>query len=486
MTTASTPLLGLALPVTGELSGVWGDTVNNSITSLLDDAVSGTTTLSADADVTLSTTVQVANQSRQAIILWTAGGTVTRTITAPAQSKTYVVINKTSSTQSIKLVGVGPTTGITVPAGYKCVAAWNGSDFEAISLTSATGTVPVTSGGTGLATLTRNSLVVGKGTDNVAFVAPGTAGNFLASASDVAVFTASISTTTMTVAAVTSGTIAVGQVLTGTGVTGGTTITALGTGTGGTGTYTVSASQTVSSTTITGTAQIWQSTTTLPVANGGTGLATLTRNSVVIGKGTENVTLVAPGTNGNILTSAASVAVVTAAISATTMTVSAVTSGTLSIGQTISGTGVTGGTTITALGTGTGGTGTYTVSASQTVSSTTITGTVQVWESAANTGLGVGQTWTNVTGSRALSTTYTNSTGKPIEISVGGYTGGASGGAMYCTMNGGVSVYFGSWYSAGGSYPFAGTVIVPVGATYLVAFATTVGSPSYNFWYELS
>jgi len=66
--------------------------------------------------------------------------------------------------------------------------------------------------------------------------------------------------------------------------------------------------------------------------------------------------------------------VVTGAIETTTLTVSAVTSGSLSVGQTISGTGVTAGTKITALGTGTGGTGTYTVSASQTVSSTTITG----------------------------------------------------------------------------------------------------------------
>lgn len=66
-------------------------------------------------------------------------------------------------------------------------------------------------------------------------------------------------------------------------------------------------------------------------------------------------------------------AVVTASIAGNTMTVSGVTSGTLYVGQTISGTGVTSGTTITALGTGIGGTGTYTVSASQTVASTTIT-----------------------------------------------------------------------------------------------------------------
>jgi len=66
-------------------------------------------------------------------------------------------------------------------------------------------------------------------------------------------------------------------------------------------------------------------------------------------------------------------AVVTGSISGTTLTVTGVTSGTLAVGSVLSGTGVTGGTYITALGTGTGGNGTYTVSASQTVASTTIT-----------------------------------------------------------------------------------------------------------------
>jgi len=135
MTTAYTSLLGLALPVTGELSGTWGDTVNNSITSLLDSAIAGTTTLSSDADVTLTTTTGASNTSRQAILLWTAGGTVTRNITAPAQSKIYTVINASSSTQSIVLRGVGPTTGVTIVKGESAVCAWNGSDFIKISNT---------------------------------------------------------------------------------------------------------------------------------------------------------------------------------------------------------------------------------------------------------------------------------------------------------------------------------------------------------------
>jgi len=69
----------------------------------------------------------------------------------------------------------------------------------------------------------------------------------------------------------------------------------------------------------------------------------------------------------------ASAASFTGSISGTTLTVTAVASGTVTVGQVLSGTGITSGTLITALGTGTGGNGTYTVQTSQTASSTTIT-----------------------------------------------------------------------------------------------------------------
>jgi hypothetical protein len=142
MTTGNTTLLGLALPVEGELDGTWGDVVNDSITSLVDSAVAGTTTLSADADVTLTTTVLAANQARQAILRWTASnGATTRNITAPAQSKPYIVIN--AGTGSIVLRGAGPTTGITIVSGERCVAAWSGADFVKVA-TSATATGTVT------------------------------------------------------------------------------------------------------------------------------------------------------------------------------------------------------------------------------------------------------------------------------------------------------------------------------------------------------
>lgn len=133
MTTAYTTNLGLALPVTGELTGTWGDVVNNEITSLLDSAIAGTTVLNVDVDTALSDDDGVANQSRQAILLWTANGTSTRTITAPARTKTYIVINATTGSQSIKLVGAGPTAGVTIIAGEKCVVAWSSTDFVKVA-----------------------------------------------------------------------------------------------------------------------------------------------------------------------------------------------------------------------------------------------------------------------------------------------------------------------------------------------------------------
>lgn len=74
---------------------------------------------------------------------------------------------------------------------------------------------------------------------------------------------------------------------------------------------------------------------------------------------------------GSIISGSA--AVVTGSISGQTLTVTGVTSGTLAVGQVILGTNIPDGTMITALGSGTGGTGTYTINQTLTVGSETIT-----------------------------------------------------------------------------------------------------------------
>jgi len=85
--------------------------------------------------------------------------------------------------------------------------------------------------------------------------------------------------------------------------------------------------------------------------------------------------VVSGGTATNTIYPAA--AVVTGSIATNTLTVTAVTSGVLAVGQYLSGNNVAAGTQITALGTGTGGTGTYTVDVSQTASSNTVIGSAR-------------------------------------------------------------------------------------------------------------
>lgn len=145
-------------------------------------------------------------------------------------------------------------------------------------------------------------------------------------------------------------------------------------------------SYTASPVSATGSANVWSVSQSLATFGGtdiawtGTTYVVAVANStnVVIGT-TLNGTWTAQAHGGDLAFDVAEsspyVGGATGSISGTTLTItSAPTTGSFAIGQPIYGTGVTSGTLITALGTGTGGTGTYTVSASQTVASTTISG----------------------------------------------------------------------------------------------------------------
>jgi len=146
----------------------------------------------------------------------------------------------------------------------------------------------------------------------------------------------------------------------------------------GTGNMVLSTSPSIVGITVTGTLALSGSTTstssfhttqtTASMTLGGTGATGLinigratTSQPIQIGSGITATSTTASGTASSITT--------------TTLTVGGTVTGTFSIGMVLSGTNVLPSTYITALGTGTGGAGTYTINKTQTVASTTITGT---------------------------------------------------------------------------------------------------------------
>ena len=167
MPTSYTSLLGLALPVTGELSGTWGDTVNDYITRYVDASVAGTQAISgSQTAVTLTVTngttlTQVGSGSsgsaQYAVINCTGNPAGLLTITAPASSRQYLIINATSTSQSVKIVGAGPTTGVTLVTGESAIVAWNGSDYVKVASSTADGVTTFSAGTTGFTPSTATS-----------------------------------------------------------------------------------------------------------------------------------------------------------------------------------------------------------------------------------------------------------------------------------------------------------------------------------------
>ena len=164
MPSSYTPSLRLVLPVTGELTGTWGDTVNDGLTDLVDASVAGTAAVTmSDANYTLTVANGASDESRQMFVTLTGTLGASRDVICPAASKLYFVTNSTTGGFSI-VFKTSAGTGITVPNGFRAILYCDGTNVvsaanyqPALALGAA---LPVASGGTGATTSTGTGAVV--------------------------------------------------------------------------------------------------------------------------------------------------------------------------------------------------------------------------------------------------------------------------------------------------------------------------------------
>lgn len=89
--------------------------------------------------------------------------------------------------------------------------------------------------------------------------------------------------------------------------------------------------------------------------------------------------------------------------------------------------------------------------------------------------IGLGQTWQNVTASRALGVTYTNSTGKPIVVSIVGANSGGNGNKELQLNVDGIVIQDSGVFSTTGNTSLSVIGIVNNGSTYRVSSIGAVG-----------
>lgn len=269
MSTFSTNLY-IELIGTGEQTGTWGGTTNNSLVYAIEEPIVGRATVAfTDSNVTLTPVSLNTNQIfRNLYLNCTGTNTTTRSLIVPTINKNYYIENNTN--QSL-LVKTAAGTGITVLSGYTCAVYINGTDviqaatYEPVMTvgTLALGNNLTTAyGGTGLSSYTAGDTLYYSSGTTLSKLGIGATGTVLTVAGGVPTWSASASsfsagTTGFTPSSPTTGAITLA----------GTLNTANG-GTGSTSTTYCALATNVSG--------------TLPVANGGTGVTSSTGTGAVV------------------------------------------------------------------------------------------------------------------------------------------------------------------------------------------------------------
>jgi len=169
MASTYSPNLRIELIGNGEQSNTWGTTTNTNLGTLIEQAISGLVSVDVTAgNVTLTSLNGASDQSRQMIIVATGTPGVTRTITAPAVNKVYIVYNNSNATLSFIASG---GTGVSLSIGAKKLVYCDGTNFvEAINAVAITSgsidgvAIGATTASTGaFTTLSASSTISGTG-----------------------------------------------------------------------------------------------------------------------------------------------------------------------------------------------------------------------------------------------------------------------------------------------------------------------------------
>lgn len=129
MASTYSPSLRIELIGDGDQSGIWGQTTNSNLGTIIEQAITGVTSIVMyDANYTLTNYNGVADEARNAVLMVTGTNSATRSIITPAVEKLYVVFNNTTGGYGIT-IKTASGTGVTINNGLTQLVYCDGTDF---------------------------------------------------------------------------------------------------------------------------------------------------------------------------------------------------------------------------------------------------------------------------------------------------------------------------------------------------------------------
>lgn len=156
--------LRIELIGTGEQSGTWGNTTNTNLGSIIEQAITGITTVDVTAgNVTLTAYNGAVDQARSAVLIATGTPSTTNNIIIPNVAKTYIVTNSTAQSVGVKTSG---GLAFICPVGTQTTLYCNGSNVVSGAVTYTTYNTLINPAITGIRETTTISATAATGTIN--------------------------------------------------------------------------------------------------------------------------------------------------------------------------------------------------------------------------------------------------------------------------------------------------------------------------------
>jgi microcystin-dependent protein len=155
MASTFSPSLRIELIGDGDQSGIWGQTTNTNLGTLIEQAIAGVVSITMiDANYTMTNFNGVSDEARNQVIVLTGTNNAQRNLIAPLVEKTYIIRNSTTGGFAVQVIG-SSGTGVVIPNGITTTVYCDGTNFfTALSGTVGNFTVNGTLGVTGTTALT--------------------------------------------------------------------------------------------------------------------------------------------------------------------------------------------------------------------------------------------------------------------------------------------------------------------------------------------